>query len=384
MQIHSAFICFISLVFSFTLSAQKKDVVYEVDGLKVESVFYEELNTLNESLVDHVNVIKEKSELDKHAYEDAEALIQIFTKAYMNRADSLKQIPSTKQMERKQGKWHLKNRPETYSGAFRDYYLNGNLKGKGQFKEGKLEGKRWLFFDDGSVSEELNYENGFPEGKEIKYFPNGTVKQIGYYREGYEVGEWKKFHPNGELKQVSNFSKNGKLNGEVKSYYSTGELKGSSQFVNGELVEDAKTKKLTNTYEKGKQQFQLGKFKEAIELFNKCITSKPNWNDAYFARGTAYLNNNEFKKALNDFDKSIEIEPLDAYAYTNRAFVVIRQQEFKDAKAISTSKDVQIFGVKKVKLTDDEQVQICKDLETAKQLGDENRMLIDAMTKYCQ
>lgn len=359
-------------------------MVYIVDGVKVDQLFYEELKDLNEEVVDHTNLIQDQSKLDDLGYSNAESLYQIYTKAYVNRSDSLKRIPSTKQMERKEGKWYIKGENKTYTGAFRDYYLNGNLKGNGNLVDGKLEGKRWLYYKDGSISEELNYKNGFPEGKEIRYFPDGKIKQTGNYTEGYEVGEWKKFHENGELKQVSYFTKNGKLNGEVKTYYSTGKLKGSSEFVNGKMREDRKTKKVTADYEAAKKNFQLGKFNEAIQLFSKCIQSKPNWNDAYFARGTAYLNNNEFDKALDDFNKAIEIEPLDAYAYTNRAFTLIRKQEFNKARETSLTKDIQVFGIKKVAIPKDDLEKICQDLQQALALGDESRMLLDSIAKYCK
>lgn len=372
------------LLITISLFSQKKEVIYEVDGIFVDPVFYEQLNDLNDSIVHRYKVIEDELVIEDLGYANAERLIQIYTKAFVHRPDSLKRIPSTKVMERIEGKWHLKDKPNAYTGRFRDYYLSGNLQGKGSLVDGKLEGKRWLYNKDGSISEELNYKNGFPEGKEIRYYPDGTIKQIGYYSEGYEVGEWKKFHPNGELKQVSNFSGEGKLNGEVKTYYSTGELKGTSEFVNGKILEDNKTKRLTSIYEAGKKRFQLGNFDEAIKLFTKCINSKPIWNDAYFARGTAYLNHFEFEKALTDFDKAIEIEPLDAFAYTNRAFVLIRKQEYKDAREVSATKGVQVFGSEEVDIPQTDLERICQDLQEAKKLGDNSRMLLEAYMKYCE
>lgn len=366
-----------------TVFSQKKEVIYEVDGIRVDPVFYEELNDLNDEIVDGFKVIEDEIKINALGYSNAERLIQIETKAYVNRPDSLKRIPSTKEMDRILGKWHLKVNPQVYTGPFRDYYLNGNLQGKGNLQKGKLEGKRWLYFKDGSISEELHYKNGFPDGKEIRYYPNGKIKQVGYYNKGFEVGEWKKFHSNGELKQVSSFNENGKLDGEVLTYYSTGKLKGESKFKDGKLINDRKTKKLNEAYETAKRSFELGNFKEAEELFTKCIKLKSDWNDAYFGRGTAYLNDNKFEKALSDFNKAIEIEPLDAYAYTNRAFVLIRQQEFKAARKQSSTEGMQFFGTKNVEIPEEDIQKICQDLQKANDMGDESRMLLNAISKYC-
>lgn len=363
--------------------AQPKKTSYEVDGVFVETVFYEEFQDLNDSIVHAVNIIEDPLILNRMGYENTEKLTQIYTKAFINRPDSLKRIPTTKQMLREDGKWYLSENSKPYTGKFRDYYLTGKLQGKGQFVEGKLQGERWMYFKNGKVAEYMQYENGFPEGKEIRYYEDGTIKQIGFYKEGFEIGEWKKFHPNGKVKQISNFNEEGQLNGEIKTFYSTGQLKGSSVFKNGNLVEDKKTKKITSTYENAERKFQLGNFKEAIQLFSTCIKLKPDWNDAYFARGTAHLNNFNFEEALADFNKAIELEPLDAYSYSNRAFVRIRKAEFKEAKQISSDKAVQVFATKKAKISSDDIKLICSDLEQAKQLGDNSRLLVEAKLNYC-
>ena len=370
-------------LFSCMLHAQKQEVIYEVDGIVVQSVYLIELKDLTEKDIHSIQEVDDPSKIDRLGYHQVKKLVQITTKNFVNRPDSLKQIPSSKQMQRIKGKWHLNNKPNPYSGPFRDYYVNGKLQGKGTFKDGKLDGERWLFFEDGKVSEQMQYKNGFPDGKEVRYFLDGEIKQIGFYENGYEVGEWKKFHPNGNLKQVSFFSENGKLNGEVKSYYSTGALKGSSNFVNGELVETKKEKKLQQLYEAGEQYFKLANFSKAIEEFSHCIKLKSTWNDAYFARGTAYLNNNQFEKALADFNQAIQIEPLDAYAYTNRAFTLLRKQEFEDANKPESDHKSPIFGSSKVDVTVEVIDQICKDLQKAKGLGDESRMLLEALLNYC-
>lgn len=381
-----AYKIFIILYFGIILASfsQKKDIDYEVDGILVDPIFYEELNDLTDSIVHQVIEIDDPVVLKQMGYDTTERLLQVFTKAYHHRPDSLLQIPSTKQMERIEGKWHLKNNPVSYSGEFRDYYLTGKLQGKGSLVDGKLEGTRWLYYKDGQLSELLNYKNGFPEGEEFRYYPDGTLRQTGYYKEGYETGEWKKFHPNGQLQQVSFFEGEGLLQGEVRSYYSTGELKGVSYFEKGQRIESATDQKISQAYELGKESFRKGNFKEAIQQFSFCIKKKPTWNDAYFARGTAYLNHFEFDKALEDFNKAIAIEPLDAYAYTNRAFVLIRKKEWEDAKQKGKDATIELFGYSEVSLSEEERNAVCQDLSQAERLGDDSRMRMQVKQTYCK
>lgn len=46
------------------------------------------------------------------------------------------------------------------------------------------------------------------------------------------------------------------------------------------------------------------KFPEAIELFNKALSIKPDYAEALFARGQCYLLSNERNKACADFEQS--------------------------------------------------------------------------------
>lgn len=76
--------------------------------------------------------------------------IFIYTKEYRKRP---KEIPSSKEMER---------------------------------KNGKLEGIRKMYFQNGNISVERNYTNSISDGLEKEYYEDGTLKQKGVFINGKE------------------------------------------------------------------------------------------------------------------------------------------------------------------------------------------------------
>lgn len=58
---------------------------------------------------------------------------------------------------------------------------------------------------------------------------------------------------------------------------------------------------------------------QAIPYFTEEIRKNPNYQAAYFARGTARWMKDELDAALTDFDAAIRLNPRDAAAYNNRA-----------------------------------------------------------------
>jgi tetratricopeptide (TPR) repeat protein len=75
----------------------------------------------------------------------------------------------------------------------------------------------------------------------------------------------------------------------------------------------------TNEYiEKGVSSFNLGRFNEAIEYFNKVIKLDPCNASAYYNRGSVKYECGDTVEAIVDFNRAIEIDPGDSKAYLNR------------------------------------------------------------------
>ncbi|HHC81024.1 MAG TPA: hypothetical protein ENK46_14165 [Flavobacteriia bacterium] len=362
---------------------KNKNVLYVVDSIPIIEEPKEGFNTLTEKEIDNVVVLKNKKVIDSLGYKDLDEIIYIFTKAYMQRPDSIKAVPTTKLMNKKNGAWYLKNSSTTYSGKFIDYYLTGMKQGEGVLSNGKLKGKRRLYYQNGNVSDEIEYENGISNGLEKRFYKDGTLSQKGTFKNGKEVGIWEMYYPNGQLKQRTTF-KNGKMNGESISYYSTGNIKGKNIYVNGIYQKNKINDKLFKYYNESQELYKQVNYKGAIKKLNKALELDATWAKGYFARGTMKLNNFQFDEAIIDFDKTLEIEPYFTNAYANRAFAIIRKYELGNNRTLSKSKDIQIIATNEAEIPETELTKICEDLNKAVSLGDNNWMVLEAVNKRCK
>lgn len=374
----------ILLILTFTIGfCQDENVLYIVDTVPIIDEPKEGFGTLNENEIDRVEVVKDKKAIEQTGYKDVDGIIYVYTKEYANRPDSIKSIPTTHLMTRKNGFWYLKDQTIPYSGYFIDYYLNGKKQGEGNLLNGKLKGKRTLYDLNGQISDIVYYENGVPNGTEERFYKDGTLMQKGEFENGKEIGIWEMYHPNGQLKQRSNFV-NGKMDGESFSYYSTGEIKGENLYKNGDYQPDKLNDELFELYNESQNLYKQNNLKAAIKKLDKALQLNPNWSDGYFARATMKLNDFQFDEAIADFDKTLEIEPYYTNAYANRAFAIIRKFEFGESQTLSKSKDIQIFASKDFEIPTTELSKICADLNKSIQLGDENWMVMDALENYCK
>lgn len=363
---------------------QEEKVLYVVDSVPVIEEPKEGFGTLNESEIDHLEVVKDKRAIAEAGFEGLDGIIYVFTKAYVQRPDSIKAIPTTKLMVRKNGTWYLKEDKNAYTGPFIDYYLNGKRQGEGFLFNGRLKGKRLIYHLNGNISDKVEYENGIANGIERRYYKNGTLMQKGEFKNSKEIGIWEMYHPNGQLKQRSTFNEDGKMDGESISYYSTGEVKGKDVFVNGVYKKNKINDKLRKYYTESQQLYKEGNYKGAIKKLNKALELEPTWADGYFARGTMKLNDFQFDEAIKDFNKLLTIEPYFTNGYANRAFAVIRKYEFGNGRTLSELKDIKVIASKEAEIPKKELFKVCSDLNKAVSLGDENMMVLEALEKYCK
>ncbi|MFV9482307.1 hypothetical protein ACNI3T_00640 [Christiangramia sp. ASW11-125] len=360
-----------------------ENVLYIVDSIPIIEEPKEGFGTLSEKEIDRVEVLKNKEAIESTKFKNVDGIIYVFTKAYSKRSDSIKAIPSTKLMTKKNGSWYLDESQEPYTGPFIDYYLNGKIQGQGYLDKGKLKGSRLLYHLNGEVSDKINYRNGISNGLEQRFYEDGTLMQEGNFKNGNESGVWKMFHPNGQLKQTSTFI-NGKMDGESISYYSTGEIKGKNAYENGVYQKDKVNDKLFELYNESQELYRKVDYKGAIKKLNQALELESNWAEGYFARGTMKLNDFQFDEAIKDFNKTLEIEPYFTNAYGNRAFAYMRKYELGDSRELSDVNGIKVMASKEVEIPDNDLEKICSDLNKAIELGDNNSMVIEAMEKYCQ
>jgi tetratricopeptide (TPR) repeat protein len=58
--------------------------------------------------------------------------------------------------------------------------------------------------------------------------------------------------------------------------------------------------------------------KKAVEYLNNAIKLKPDFAEAYGARGNAYCDLGQYQNAIKDYNEVIRLKPNDAVAYINR------------------------------------------------------------------
>jgi len=315
-------------------------------------------------------------------YDKFDGAIFIFTKEYRKRPENIKQIPSSKQMESKNGVWYF--RGSQYSGKFIDYYYSGRKQGEGIFRNGKAEGHRIMYHQNGQLAMERVYSNGIENGLEREYYVDGTLKQKGEFVNGKEEGVWEMYFPNGQVKQRSSF-KDGNMEGETTVYYSTGKVLAVEVTKNGKTTPDKRLEKISQVMNKGHESSKQEDYKSAIKSYSKAIELDSTYAEAYFSRGTIKLNDFQFDEAIADFDKALKFEPFMEFALSNRAFARIRKYEFGNSRTISKNSDVTVLASKdKVTIPKEEQEKICNDLQQAVFLGDKSKMITEALSNYCQ
>ncbi|MBC7557437.1 MAG: hypothetical protein H7195_10815 [Chryseobacterium sp.] len=378
-------ILFVSVfIFSKALFSQSKseNIVYIVDNITVKDD-PERGNDINNDDIDKVNIIKNKDSLKKYGFEKFDRAIFVYTKEFKNRSAENKKIPSTKQMEMKNGNvWYFND--QIYTGKFIDYYYSGRIQGEGFLKNGNLDGLRKTYFQNGKTSLERIYTTSIPNGLENEYFEDGSLKQKGNFINGKEEGIWENYFPNGNLHQQSNF-KNGKMVAESKIFHSNGKIYRIEKIIEDKILPDQSFEEVDNQMSKAKKSAENGDEKLSLKMLTKIIETNPNYKDSYFSRGTMLLNQMKFDEAISDFDKAIEIEPYYDFALANRAFARIRKYELGgNRKLIDNSEITVLAGKKDAEIPENEKSKICSDLKMAIFLGDRNDMNYDALEKYCK
>lgn len=378
-------ILFLALI-SFIGQSQNsnENILYIVDGIPVIEDPDKDDDELTENDIELLTVITDKSEIKKYTDLNVDKVISIITKPFAKRSDEIKAIPSTKQMQRKNGKWYLEKSTKPYSGKFINYYSTGKIRGEGTFFNGKLKGIRKMYYSNGNLSLERYYDNGISHGAEKEFHKNGVLEQQGEFKNGKEVGTWEMYYPNEQLKQRAKFNDNGKMEGEVIAYYSTGKVRGISNYKNGVPEKDKINNKKINYYNQSQELYKQGNYKSSIKKLTKAIELDSTWAQGYFARGTMKLNDFQFNEAIIDFNKTLKIEPYYTNAYANRAFAIIRKYQFSNGRTLSKSKYVQVIASKETDIPKNELEKICKDLNKAVSLGDESKMVLEALEKHCE
>jgi tetratricopeptide (TPR) repeat protein len=267
-------------------------------------------------------------------------------------------------LKRTKGIWKKKGEKTGFTGSFVEYFDNGKIKGKGDFKNGLLEGQRIMYYENGQIMMVSIYSIGLNNGKSTEFYENGKVKQEGDLKNGLEEGIWNLYYENGTKKTIFTFL-NGIQHGDYFDYLSDGKLNVQYYYTNGKAGYAPDFILLTDQAIALSQKF---KNKEAIKLYEKAIEMNPTVAQVYFNRGTCKSNSLNAKGAIADYDKAIELNPKYMEAYGNRGNAKIN---------LLTAKG-------NINLTLEETASACEDFKKAVSLGDKSQETTDMIFLYCQ
>ena len=86
-------------------------------------------------------------------------------------------------------------------------YPNGQIKLKGNLKDGKKTGIWYAYYENGVKQSENEYEYDILNGKSATFYPSGQLRYIGYFKNGKKDGLWEYYSKEGELQKSVTFKK---------------------------------------------------------------------------------------------------------------------------------------------------------------------------------
>ena len=81
----------------------------------------------------------------------------------------------------------------------------------------------------------------------------------------------------------------------------------------------------------GASRAQIGMLDEAIEAYQKCISLKPDFAEAYSNMGVALKNQSKLDEAIEAYQKSLSLNSKNAGVYYNLAFALTKKGKFDEA-----------------------------------------------------
>jgi antitoxin component YwqK of YwqJK toxin-antitoxin module len=118
-------------------------------------------------------------------------------------------------------------------GVYRSFYPSGKTYEESEYKNGKLDGLRTLYFENGNPMVKENHKDGRFEGLFQSFYENGQLNLEGYYLEGSMEGEWRRYYDTGEVMEVFQLENNLE-NGPFVEYYRNGNLKAEGTYKDGD------------------------------------------------------------------------------------------------------------------------------------------------------
>ena len=368
---------------SFGQSAGEK-ILFVIDSIPLLND-PEEWNSIANGDIADITVIKNKDSLKRLRPEQLDGIIYIFTKAYRNRPDSLKKIPSLKQMVMKNELWNLNS--IAYSGKYIDYYNSGKIQTEGTLRNGKLDGELTVYFKNGNKKSVSNYIDGILHGVWSEYYPNGVLMTSKKYAEGKMIS-YDSYFINGQIMDEIKPKKTSKYD-TAFSYYSTGKVKQMKLIKNPQPVFDKKTNDFNTYTTYFFHSINTGTLKDANKYFYSIWKIDSTSSDTRFKEGLLMMKEFRFDEAIIAFDKALKLEPLMRESLVHRAVARVKKYKYPKTKPLfKYNKETPLTLEDMILIPSDEQAKICNDLRQAVYVDFSElyvpKMVPSAILNFCQ
>jgi antitoxin component YwqK of YwqJK toxin-antitoxin module len=346
----------------------------------------EEWNPILQEDIADIEVIRNKDTLDLLGYSKMDGVAYVFTKEYRNRPDSLKKIPSLKQMEMKNDGWYFHG--NIYSGKYVDYYNSGRIQNEATLSNGKLDGALIVYFKNGNKKSISHYKNGILEGVWNDYYTNGALMQTRDFSGGNLKKGAKIYFINGQIQNEIKF-KNSTSYDTAFTYFSSGKVRQMSLIKNDRVVPDKKQESLNYYTTMFNQSINAGNIKEANLNFYKIWGIDSTNIDTYFKSGLLMLKEFRFDEAIGEFNKALQIEPLMRESLVYRALGRLQKYQLANTKLFLKDNPSPPLRVEDImSIPEDEQEKICADVRQAVYLDFSElyvrKIIPEAILNYCQ
>ncbi len=369
------FLSIVVFFFDKSYGQEKIKTLYIIDSIPLLSDPEAWDQLLPEDIAD-TSILDNKDSIQNLGWEKIDTVVYVFTKAYRSRPDSVKQIPSLKQMLIVNDAWTFHN--EVYTGKYRNYYLDGQLQAEGLLLNGKIDGVVTAYFENGITKSVTVYSLGKRHGEAVSYYKNGTVfRRVTYIN-------------NAQIKSDSYFI-NGQLQDELKTgiastkdtlirYYSSGKIRSIN--IAPRRAFDSESRRIdlnfytTMFYEHIREK----NLKSANKDFFHIKKLDPGSIETIFIEGVLLLNEFRFAKAIEQFNEALKTEPLMKEAFAQRAISRIKLFKYKGIP-LNDIMDAALSVNDLEKMPEDEQAKVCSDIMMADQLDINLQFTFDEITE---
>lgn len=374
----------ISFGFCIVSSAQTSNkTLFIIDSIPLINDPEEWNPILSEDIAD-LHILR-KDSLALFGWDKFDNVIYVFTKEYRNRPDSIKIIPSLKQMILRNGDWYFHN--DLYTGKYIDYYNNGKILGEGNLLNGKSEGELIVYFKNGNKKSIGYYKDGVLHGKLKEYYKNRALMQEREYVNGKQKGTAKTYFINGQAEYELRSKKESRYDTSV-AYYSTGKIKKMKIIKPGELGPSKEEQDLGYYNTHFYQAINEGDIKKANKNFYQIWLRDSASSDTYFREGLLMETEFRFDEAIASYNQALELEPLMREALAHRALARIKKYKYPQAKTMAKNVKQLPLGIEDIMLVPyEEQLKICNDLRLAEYVDYSEffvmKMIPKVILNYC-